>query len=41
MPSWTVLDTGGNLVYGVSGPDYDYAELDALLAQISGRDDGS
>ncbi len=39
VPSWTVLDTGGFLVYGVSGPDYDHAQLDALLAQVSGRDD--
>jgi len=36
VPSWTVIDTDGFLVYGVTGRDYDFAELDSLLADISG-----
>ncbi|MBW2551864.1 MAG: hypothetical protein JRE73_14120 [Deltaproteobacteria bacterium] len=36
LPSWTVMDTGGFFVYGVTGRDYDFAALDSLLAEISG-----
>jgi hypothetical protein len=36
VPSWTVMDTGGFFVYGVTGRDYDFAELDKLFADISG-----